>query len=353
MPLPSRSLRAALVGGVTGSLLALLASVALVPVGASAALSAGETTSSLTSVSTQAAEVSQRPRKDVRRTRGLFVDRRMPAATQGAAYAAFGRTPQALWFGNEYYPRGQVRGVARTYTQAAERARKTPMLVVYSIPDRDCGQYSSGGLPGGTAYKKWVAQLALGIKGSKPIVILEPDAIPFYSNTECANGTYRLGLLRYATRVLTKAGAWVYLDAGHSDWTPYDGRAALLKRAGISYARGFSTNVSNFRPTAAETTYARYLLGQLRTLGVTGKRYVIDTSRNGYAAPVSNDVINPTWARVGAKPRLVFKGAFDGTLWVKHPGESDGPLNDGPSSGLWCDYLADRLLGRSPESPTC
>jgi endoglucanase len=85
---------------------------------------------------------------------------------------------------------------------------------------------------------------------------------------------------------------------------------------------------------------------------VKGVKYVIDTSRNGGASPVSGDVINPTWARLGARPRLVFEGALDGTLWVKHPGESDGPVNGGPSSGQWCDTLADRLLGR-PESSTC
>lgn len=289
---------------------------------------------------------------DVRRTRGLFVDPLMPAAQQGPAYAAIAKKPQALWFSNEYYPTKRVQGVARKYVMRATQARKTPMLVVYSIPDRDCGQYSSGGLPGGKAYRAWVAKLAAGIKGSKPMVILEPDAIPFYGHAECQNSTNRLALLRYATRTLARAGAWVYLDAGHSDWTPYDGRALLLKKAGIAYARGFSTNVSNFRALGSEKAYAGHLLRELRTLDVRGVKYVVDTSRNGAANPVSGDVINPTWARLGARPQLVFKGAFDGTLWVKHPGESDGPVNGGPPSGQWCDLLADRLLGRG-ETGSC
>lgn len=289
---------------------------------------------------------------DVRRTRGLFVDPLMPAAQQGSAYATIAKKPQALWFSNEYYPTSQVRAAAHRYVARAAQARKTPVLVVYSIPDRDCGQYSSGGLPGGRAYKSWVAQLARGIRGSRSMVVLEPDAIPFYGSGACQNSTGRLALLRYATRTLARAGAWVYLDAGHSDWTPYDGRALLLKKAGIGYARGFSTNVSNFRRTGSEKVYATYLLRKLRQLDVKGVKYVIDTSRNGAASPVSGDVINPTWARVGARPRLVFKGAFDGTLWVKHPGESDGPVNGGPPSGQWCDILADRLLGR-PDSAAC
>jgi endoglucanase len=145
----------------------------------------------------------------------------------------------------------------------------------------------------------------------------------------------------------------VYLDAGHSDWRPYDTRAQLLKKAGIAYDRGFSTNVSNFRPTADEKSYAGELLDGLRALGVKGKHYVIDTSRNGNPSPVNGDVINPTWALLGAKPKLVFDGAFDGTLWVKHPGESDGQYNGGNQSGHWCDMLADRLIDGTSNQTSC
>lgn len=329
-----------------GVLLATLCAVAgtLLVVSTSSAqarLSGGDTL-------TQAPSSTAKPKSmDIRRKRGLFVDNLMPAAQQGTTYAAIAKTAQPLWFSNEYYPTKSVAGIARGYVARAIEAKKTPMMVVYSIPDRDCGQHSSGGLPGGKAYKAWITQFARGIKGSKSMVILEPDAIPFYGNPACRNAGGRLGLLRFATRTISKAGAWVYLDAGHSDWTPYDERAQLLKKAGVGYARGFSTNVSNFRPLGAEKKYASYLIAKLRKLGVKGVRYVVDTSRNGAANPISGDVINPTWALLGSKPKLVFKGPFDGTLWVKHPGESDGPVNGGPASGLWCDLLADRLMNRT------
>lgn len=161
---------------------------------------------------------------------------------------------------------------------------------------------------------------------------------------------------------LSKAGAWVYLDAGHSGWTtgdphtddtPWDGRARLLKLAGVDRARGFSTNVSNFRRTKDEHRYANWLVGQLRKIGVRGVKYVVDTSRNGADEPVDGDVINPTWARLGRAPRLVFDHAFDASLWVKHPGESDGEQNGGNGSGQWCDLLADRLMGVERPGPGC
>ncbi|MEI5673481.1 MULTISPECIES: glycoside hydrolase family 6 protein [unclassified Nocardioides] len=300
--------------------------------------------------------VAKKKAKDPRKRLGLFVDPRMPAAQQGSAYQPIARQPQALWF-TDYYATGSVAGAARDYLGRAKAARKTPMMVVYAIPGRDCGQHSAGGLRTPAAYKKWVRQVAKGIKRSqaKPLLILEPDAIGFYAdNTSCAGTRSWPALLSYASRTLTKAGAWVYLDSAHSNWSNANGgvpgRAALLKRSGIRWARGFSTNVSNFRTTAAEQAYANTLLRELRKVGVKGKKYVVDTSRNGRSGgPLDGRVINPTWARLGAAPKLRFKGAFDGTLWVKHPGESDGPECGGPSSGQWSNLLADRLLGRVPD----
>lgn len=305
---------------------------------------------------------AERRAPDPRTVRGLYVDTRMAAHQQGPAYESIAKRAHALWLGAEYYPTDQVAGVVSTYVGLAEAADKTPMLVVYSIPDRDCGQYSSGGLPGVEAYKQWVAQVAEGLRGSSPLLVLEPDALPFYHEGACGNAANRVRLLRWATRRLADAGAWVYIDAGHSGWTtgdtstddtPWDGRAELLRKAGVADARGFSTNVSNFRRTKAEHHYARWLVRELKRLGVKRTKYVVDTSRNGARKPVDADVINPTWARLGRPPRLRFDGPFDGTLWVKHPGESDGQWNGGPASGQWCDLLADRLLGKKEPGPGC
>jgi endoglucanase len=296
------------------------------------------------------------PAKDPRRTHGLYVDATMPAHQQGGAYRSrIGRFSQAFWVIPEAYGINAVRGKVREYTGAAAAARRTPVLTVYGIPGRDCGRYSSGNpLVSAKQYRAWIKRIAAGLRGTKAMVVLEPDALPLFSSPVDTCPTKPAGwqgMLRFASQRLSRSGAWVYLDAGHSHWTPYDTRPRLLKAAGVKFTRGISTNVSNFRPTAAERKYASTLLAGLRRLGVTGKHYVIDTSRNG-AAPSDDQVINPPWARLGKRPKLVFKGAFDGTLWVKHPGESDGFENGGPSSGQWCDLLADRLLGR-PESGSC
>jgi len=292
--------------------------------------------------------------KDARKRLGLFVDPLMPAHTRGGVYRKkIGKRAQAFWVIPEDYGTHSVRRDVRAYTRRALDARKTPVLTIYGIPGRDCGFYSSNNpLKTAKQYRKWIRKVAKGLRKQKAMVILEPDALPFFSSTNVPCSTKPdnwQGMLRYATKRLSRAGAWVYLDAGHSNWTPYDTRPSHLKQAGVKHARGIATNVSNFRPLGAEKRYATELLRGLRKLGITGKKYVVDTSRNG-VAPVDGRVINPPWARVGKPPKLRFRGAFDGTLWVKHPGESDGTECRGPASGHWSDLLADRLLGRTSDT---
>lgn len=295
---------------------------------------------------------------DPRKKLGLFVDPKMPAYRRDGVYRQrIGRYPQSFWVIPEAYDTAHVRDKVHEYTGDAAAAKKTPVLTVYGIPGRDCGQYSSGNpLTTAAQYRRWIRQIAIALRQKHALVVLEPDALPLFSSSvTCPTRPEGWqGMLRFASRRLSASGAWVYLDAGHSNWTPYDTRPKYLKAAGIEYDRGFSTNVSNFRPTVEEKAYAAKMLGGLRKLGVHGKRYVIDTSRNG-APPSSDgyDVINPTWARLGRPPRLVFDGVFDGTLWVKHPGESDGQVNGGGPSGRWCDMLADRLIDGTSDQSSC
>ena len=302
-------------------------------------------------------------RSDPRKRLGLYVDTTMPAyyVVDGAYRDAIGRYSQAFWLIPEAYDQSQVRQRVIDYTAAAATAGKTPVLTVYGIPGRDCGKYSSNNpLKTAPEYRAWIRQVGSGLVGQHALVVLEPDALPLFSSSVAACPTKPdrwQGMLRYASRKLSESGAWVYLDAGHSKWTPWDDRGSYLKQAGVEYDRGISVNVSNFRPTPSEKTYADKLLGQLRKLGIRGKHYVVDSSRNGYASPPDPDsdrnVLNPTWARLGSPPRLVFDGTFDGTLWVKHPGESDGEVNGGGPSGHWCDMLADRLIDGTSNQTSC
>ena len=80
--------------------------------------------------------------------------------------------PHASWFGEWS---GDVAASADQAMMHASGAM--PVLVVYNIPHRDCGQYSAGGAAAAGAYRVWMRELARGI-GSRPaVVILEPDGL--------------------------------------------------------------------------------------------------------------------------------------------------------------------------------
>ncbi|MCL8250630.1 glycoside hydrolase family 6 protein [Aeromicrobium fastidiosum] len=283
-------------------------------------------------------------KSDPRLTRAFYADSASSAAVAAKGdrrFSTLARTPQAYW-ATDHLPVSKVKKAVRSYAQRAVRKKRTPVVAVYAIPARDCGQHSAGSFDAPT-YRRWVSRLAAGLKGTKAIAVLEPDALAMLG--QCDAQGDRTGLLRYATTKLKRAGVWVYIDAGHSSWTAPAVMAERLRASGITSARGFSTNVANFRSTADEVAYGNEVVAQLTAQGVRGKKFVVETARNG-AATAAGDFCNPVGARVGSKPRMVRQGSLDAYLWVKHPGESDGPCNGGPNAGSWWAAGALALLGR-------
>lgn len=287
-------------------------------------------------------------RNDPRYRRGLFVDDLMPAYQAGGVYRELiGKKAQALWITDYYHSPRSARSAVAAYTSRAAAQNKTPIMAIYAIPGRDCGLFSAGGLSSYQAYRKWASAAAQGMSGRKAIVVIEPDAVPFMGDSRCVDAGPRQKAIAFAVKKFSKAGAWVYIDGGHSGWRDPSVMAQLLKRSGMRWARGFSTNIGNHRLTSSEHSYGKQVVRALAKVGLKNRKYVTETARNGAnPAPVNGDVCNPTSARVGKRPRLLFRGAFDGYLWIKHPGESDGECNGGPSSGAWWPEGALSLLGR-------
>src|ERR1019366_10646253 len=96
---------------------------------------------------------------------------------------------------------------------------------------------------------------------------------------------------------------WLYLDAAHAGWLGWKRNRAkiaaiyrdvLADAGGSDRVRGFATNVSNYDalrggdlarlepsdPCPDELTYVAELGASLAAGGVTGKGFLIDTSRN-------------------------------------------------------------------------
>jgi endoglucanase len=266
------------------------------------------------------------------------------AAKRDRRFAEIGKRPIAQWVSEDWFPLSTVKKQVRRYATKANRHHRTPLVAIYSIPHRNCG----GGSEGLThrQYRTWVSRIAAGLRGRHAMAILEPDALGLLG--DCAGQGDRTGLLRFATRTLTEAGVWVYIDAAHNAWIKPPVMAKRLMRAGVEHARGFSVNVASFVRTDIEKRYATRILKALRKRGVARAHmhYVMDTSRNGNGRRTGNDWCNPLSARLGRPPEVVAKRHLDAYLWVKAPGESDGYCNGGPYAGAWWPEYALRLMGK-------
>lgn len=252
----------------------------------------------------------------------------------------------AQWLGDWV---SNPQSVMSGYASAA--GTKTIIAAIYAIPNRDSGGYSSGGFPNQAAYLNWVTQVQSGAGSARVWYILEPDALGHANSFSSGAKAERLSSLSQAVTIL-KGGsnARVYIDCSH--WLSASAAADLLVGANIAACEGFSLNVSNFQTTNSMYTFGDAVVAQLASRGQPGKKYVIDTSRNGNgpltsafgpaATPWLNanrDWCNPPGRAIGLSPRKpAGRPNCDALLYIKIIGESDG--ND-PGSTFYSNYFGE------------
>ena len=272
----------------------------------------------------------------------LYIDphlQAIAAAQDDHRFDPIAKTPQAKWF-TDWSTSDTARSDVGEYLSGAKAARAVPVLVLYRIPTRDCGAWSSGGAESEKEYKDWVTDVAAALQGHRnAMVILEPDALPQLGR--CKQGD-RLGLLQFAVDKLSTTGARVYIDIGNEEWLSPDEAASRLKDVGVGKVTGFSVNVAAHYNTGSEVLYAESVRSELAKLGIRNAHFVVDVGRNG-AGP-QPDNCNPPGARLGQAPHLYRGGALDGLLWIINPGETDGACRGGPDTGWWAP-AALSLLG--------
>jgi len=273
-------------------------------------------------------------------------------ATDAAAQAAPGSPehdaahylsdqPTAVWLTPEGDPTDAVgERIAGLAVEARAQSARIA-VVVYGLPERDCGGLSAGGLDGDD-YAEWTRAIGAALRDAadtSPIVILEPDSLALAP--ECGNVPERVEQLAAAVDAIAAESTWIYVDGGHSDWLPADEMAELIEQVdeastGGRGIRGFATNVSNFMPTGDEVAYAHEVAGRL-----DGLHAIIDTSRNG--AGSDGEWCNPPGRLVGETGGALGDDVVDTNLWIKPPGESDGECNGGPTAGRWWPEAAIEL----------
>jgi endoglucanase len=288
----------------------------------------------------------------------FYVDPETQAARWVAANPNDSRTPvirdrianvaQARWFTTTNT--SAVRGQVDAFVGAAAAAGKIPIMVVYNVPNRDCGGASSGGAPSHQAYRQWVDQVAAGLAGRPAYIILEPDVLALMSNCQsAAQQAETAASMAYAGKAL-RAGssqARVYFDAAHSAWLSPSEMARRLVQADIANsAHGISVNVSNYRANSELIPYAKAVVA---AIGAPNLKIVIDTSRNGNG-PAGSEWCDPPGRAIGIETTNVTgDAAIDAYLWIKLPGEADGCI---ASAGQFVPQRAYDLAIAAPQRTT-
>jgi len=279
--------------------------------------------------------------------------------------------PHAAWVG-DWMSTSTVQNTVSGYRTSA--AGTTIALCVYAIPGRDSGGYSAGGFPDRASYLAWVTNVKNGMANAPFLVVYEPDALGLARNLSQTVKDERIETMRQAVNILKVGAATeVYVDA--SMWVPAAEQATLLQAAGVSVCHGFSINVSNFNDQATCYAYGNAVVSALNGLGITGKKFVVDSSRNGNgslttsfpgSAPwfnTSQTWCNPPGRGLGLTPQVpADQPDCRATLWVKDPGGSDGTFptaaqstyfgENAPAAGsFWVKYARDMIANTSTPRP--
>ena len=258
--------------------------------------------------------------------------------------------------------------VSKVLDEAAAQEKKAgkplvTVFAVYNLPDRDCSAIASNGeltsANGGEKKyeKEFIGKIAAAFKAhpkAKIVAIVEPDSLPNIATNlsvkKCADAAevYKHSIAT-AIKELSLPNVSLYLDAAHAGWLGWSGNrekivklyAEVLKEAGgTDKIRGFATNVSNYDslkggdlgklqpsdPCPDELTYVQQLDDTLTREGITGKAFVIDTSRNGKAGIRTNsgNWCNIKGAGLGERPQASPAPLVDAYFWIKPPGDADG-----------------------------
>lgn len=238
-----------------------------------------------------------------------------------------------------------------------------PVLVVYDLPNRDCAAKASNGElaieEGGEQryrqeYIDVIAQHLAAVPDQRVAIVLEPDSLPnMISNLgvdKCAvSQDVYLHSVAYAISKLSLPNVAIYLDVAHAGWLGWEANQrrmvdlvvqVLEMAGGLDRIRGFASNVANYNalsgdwgkrlessnPASNELDYVQSFLRTMEARGVTGKAFLVDTSRNGQAEIRARwgNWCNVKGAGIGERPTVAPVPGVDAYFWVKPPGDSDG-----------------------------
>jgi len=311
-------------------------------------------------------------------------------------------------------------------------------IVVYDLPGRDCAALASNGeIPGTTAglteyetqYIDPIASIlsANNMPNLRVVAIIEPDSLPNVvtnASAKPACGTaapfYEQGITYALNKLHAINNVYNYMDIAHSAWLGWPNnmnatpavynQVVKATTAGYASMDGFISDTANytptqeplltnptlqingqnvdsatfyqFNPTFDELSYDTAMYNTLVSSGFpTSKRFLIDTSRNGWGPthpttitsatdvntyvkdnkidtrPFRGDWCNINGAGIGARPADEPFGTSSPVMafvWIKPPGYSDGdyPTSTHSHGDPHCDPNGTQTDGNGGTYPT-
>ncbi|HEX3648144.1 MAG TPA: glycoside hydrolase family 6 protein [Pseudonocardiaceae bacterium] len=334
-----------------------------------------------------------------------------------AAQRSVGSFPTAIWLDTmSAIAGGGTTGRTGLAAQLDNALAKTTSpetveIVVYDLPGRDCAALASNGeIPataaGLTTYESSyidpiasiLSQPKYADSNLRIVAIIEPDSLPNVvtnqSMPHCATSTpfYEQGITYALNKLHAVPNVYNYLDIAHSAWLGWPDNMTRTPAvynsvvqgttAGYASIDGFISDTANytptqepfltnpnlnvggqqldsalfyqFNPTFDELSYDTAMYNTLVGAGFpASKRFLIDTSRNGWGGPNRPTALNSTptnpqayvqanaidkrpfrgdWcnqngAGIGARPTdepMGTSSPIEAFVWIKPPGESDG-----------------------------
>jgi endoglucanase len=268
-------------------------------------------------------------------------------------------TAQARWVGS-WEDDTRVAGLVRDVYRKAAASERIGLIAYQGMRDYPC-ERAAADASLELAYRARTAAVVedLPDSGARAWVVLEPALL---QTIDTCVGDPRGAWLAEAAEILSAAGAVVYLDATGLAQQDPEAAAATVASLDLDAVAGFSLNVGQHRATAEQLAWGEAFLAALADHGVDadasrdggdpgqpGLGLIIDTSRNG--VPLDGEQCNAADAGIGAPPRLLGEGVLDALVWVKRPGESDGPCNGGFAVGQFDQAKALELARRGELDP--
>lgn len=267
-----------------------------------------------------------------------------------------GKIPTALWVGPWNPWTGDTGAEVDKILDKA--AGQLVVFVIYNIPNRDLGNYSSGGAAKTSEYKEFIDKFSSGIQGRQCVVIAEPDALPHTRKMSGDALAQRYECLNYLVDKVSAAGGLVYLDVGDSGWCTPDEMVSASVKAGILRAQGIVSNVAHYRTVKNEHIFCRAIIEKIKKEHNVSLGYFIDSGRAG-RGPYDlrpGEASDTAWcnnpdAGIGARPALrlntsVYPGC-QGLIWCKGVLASDGEREGAPKAGQPYVAQAIRLYWRA------